>query len=169
MSHQFQSKKHKSLSHPERPWAKPVAELRRRMLESADIAEVFECFHDQLVPCVGFMRVGRVCKNPQVAGVVNVVVQRVLTDARLLRSRMFHLPEEHLWHGSFHHEPDVITTVLFLEDVHVVAIAVCQLSTSRADFFRCTLPEEAVRFDRMSLVSVTRRDDVRGKESGAWN
>jgi len=35
--------------------------------------------------------------------------------------------------------------------------------------FRCSLPAEATHFEGMSLVSVTRRDDLRGKEPGAWN
>ncbi len=138
------------------------------MLESAAIAEVFDCFHDQLVPCAGFLRAGRVSKNPQVEGIVNVAVQRVLADARLLRSRMIHLPEEHLWHGSFLHDPDMMTTVVFFEDIRLVAVAVGRLSTGRADLFRCALPEEAIRFDKMRLVSVTPRDDVFG-EARTWN
>lgn len=168
MSHQNQSKNHKPVSH-ERLWTKPVAELRRRMIESSDIGEVFECFHDQLVPCVGFCRAGRVAKNPRVEGLVNNVVQRVLTDARPLRSRMFHLPEAHLWHGALMHHPDLMTTVVFFEDLHIVAFAVCQLSNDQVHFFRCSLPEEATHFEGMSLVSVTRRDNLRGKEPGAWN
>jgi hypothetical protein len=168
MSHQNQSKKHKPVTHSERLWTRPVAELRRRMIESTDIGEVFECFHDQLVPCVGFCRAGRVAKNPRVEGFVNSVVQRVLIDARPLRSRMFHLPEERLWHGALMHHPDLMTTVVCFEDIHLVAFAVCQLANDQVHFFRCSLPEEATHFEGMSLVSATRRNDVRGKE-GAWN
>ena len=167
MSHQDQSKKNKIP--PRRPWAEPVAELRRRMIESTDIAEVFECFHDQVVPCVGFIRAGRVSKNPQVERFVQGVVQRVLTDARPLRSRMFHMPEERLWHGALMHHPDLMTTVVCFEDIHLVAFAVCQLTNDQVHFFRCSLPEEATHFEGMRLVSVTRRDNSRGKEPGAWN
>jgi hypothetical protein len=139
------------------------------MLESTDIAEVFDCFHDQVVPCAGFGRAGRVCRNPQVEGFVQAVLQRVLTDARPLRSRMFHLPEERLWHGVLMHDPDLLTTVVCFEDIHLVAFAVCQLANDRVHFFRASLPEEASHFDDMRLVSVTRRDDVRGKAPGAWS
>lgn len=139
--------------------AAKVAELRRRVVESADISDVFDFFEAHLDRCDEFRRLNVRASNEPLVALVRSAVKVSLSLPLHPDALIEHAPEHRLWHGVVNCDGGG-AVVIYFEDVQRVCCAVARVGFSRTEFLRFSMPEEldgAVDPDSAQLVSFTRR------------
>jgi hypothetical protein len=122
-----------------------IDKLRRLTIESREIAEAVQCFHDELVALEPFMALGHVAHDPLLEEIVRKVTRAAVSPFDATSLRMTHIAEPGFWHGVACSAQGGLAVFFYFEEPGMgIAHVLPSLSASREHFLRF----RGIRLDR---------------------
>ncbi len=146
-------------STPRPRWEQHVPELRRRILESKNIDEIFDYFLDHFAADENFLRAGHKEDNEAMTSYISAIVRVTLIQGEPTFILWTYIPEHRMWHGTFVMMPGAVVHGIWFDDMERGVTLVMRGTSSQMHFLRFAMPGPNMKMDMSTakLIGMCRR------------